>query len=214
MFRAISSKEAREFLLPKHYSGRTPSISFAYGYYYDGKLSAVCTFGKPASNALCEGVCGKEYKSKVYELNRLCRVGYNIGIQLSKFVAWCLRDLKKNDLIIVSYSDTGMYHHGYVYQSTNFIYTGLTKGRTDKYTDGNKHSRHYNNKNIHLRKVRTPKHRYIYFACNKKCKKIYNNNLKYPVIKKYPKGQNGFYKLGDYQKTKVINKNTGEEFYV
>jgi len=32
----ISSSEAREFLLPRHYSGRTPSISKAFGIFKGG----------------------------------------------------------------------------------------------------------------------------------------------------------------------------------
>lgn len=126
MFKEISYSEAKDFLLPRHYSGRIPSISYAFGYFSENKLLAVCTFGKPASNALCKGVCGEEYSDKVFELNRLCRVE-NINIQLSKFVAYCLKQLKPLDLIIISYSDTAMNHSGYIYQATNWIYTGKTK---------------------------------------------------------------------------------------
>ena len=157
----ISYKEAISFLLPRHYSGRKPSITYSFGYYEDNKLKAVCTFGKPASNSLCIGVCGKEYSSNVYELNRLCVDG-SINIQLSYFVSWCLRKLKKYNLIIVSYADKQMNHNGYIYQATNFIYTGATKSRTDKYVEGGKHSRHYDNtKQNGLRKFRSSKHRYI-----------------------------------------------------
>ena len=59
----IEYKEAISFLLPRHYSGRKPSITYAFGYYEDEVLKAVCTFGKPASNSLCVGVCGKEGQS-------------------------------------------------------------------------------------------------------------------------------------------------------
>ena len=45
----ISYKEAIDFLLPKHYSGRKPHIAIAFGLYKDNVLQAVCTFGKPAS---------------------------------------------------------------------------------------------------------------------------------------------------------------------
>ena len=69
----INSDIATEFLLPRHYSGRVPSISKAFGWFVKGELKAVCTFGKPASPALCVGVCGEKYADRVYELNRLCR---------------------------------------------------------------------------------------------------------------------------------------------
>lgn len=200
----IDYKIAIDFLLPKHYSGRKPQITYAFGWYIDDKLVAVCTFGKPASPSLCTGICGKEYSKNVYELNRLCRID-NLQNQLSYFVSACLRKLKLNNLIVVSYSDTEMNHHGYIYQACNFIYTGCTKTRTDKYTKGNTHSRHYSNENQNgLRKIRSAKHRYVYFCSkNKQVKKEWMNSFKYPVMR-YPKGNNSNYKLGDYLEPNII----------
>ena len=202
----ITFEQAVTFLLPRHYSGRTPSISIAFGWFIDNKLVAVCSFGKPASPSLCKGILGEEYASQVYELNRLCRIE-NINEQLSSFVAACLRRLRPKNWIIVSYSDTDMHHNGFIYQASNFIYTGLTKERTDKYTEGNKHSRHYKNENQgNLRKIRSAKHRYVYFATfDKKLKKMWLENLMYPVME-YPKGVNYNYVLGDYLKTRIIEK--------
>ena len=86
----IDYNVAKDFLLPRHYSGRIPSISYAYGCYNDGNLVCVLTVGKPASNSLCKGVCGEQYSKNVYELNRLCVDG-DLGVPLSKFVGYCLR---------------------------------------------------------------------------------------------------------------------------
>lgn len=198
----LSYKDAIKFLLPRHYSGRKPQITYAFGEYQNGELVAVCTFGKPASHSLCHGVCGYEFENRVYELNRLCSLESYQGY-LSKFVSWCLRQLK--NLIVVSYSDMGMNHHGFIYQACNFIYTGQTKERTDKWTEGNKHSRHYKNtEQGKYRKVRTSKHRYIYFATkSKKLKKRWFECLNYS-IKPYPKGENKNYILGEYQKPILI----------
>lgn len=101
-------------------------------------MKAVCTFSKPASHWLCIGVCGKKHSADVYELNRLCRTE-DWKEPLSYFVAYCLRQLKKENWIVVSYSDTGMNHHGYIYQACNFIYTGCTKERTDIWTPKGMH---------------------------------------------------------------------------
>jgi hypothetical protein len=199
----ISYKDAISFLLPLHYSGRKPSITYAFGYYENNVLKAVCTFGKPASNSLCVGVCGKEFSSNVYELNRLCVDG-EIKIQLSSFVSWCLKQLKQYNLIIVSYADKQMNHNGYIYQATNFLYTGATKSRTDKYVEGGKHSRHYDNsKQKGLRKYRSSKHRYVYFACDKKHKKKFTKSLNYK-IEDYPKQENKRYILGNYIKPIIL----------
>ena len=205
----IDYQTAVDFLLPRHYSGRVPSISQAYGWYdcetYTNEhLKAVCTFGKPASPPLCIGVCGKEYAHQVYELNRLCRTE-DWNEPLSQFVGACLRRLRVNDWIIVSYSDIGMHHNGYIYQACNFIYTGKTKERTDKYTEGNKHSRHYsNNEQGEYRKIRTAKHRYIYFCTHsKKLKKEWMGHLNYSICD-YPKEENENYVLGEYQKPILV----------
>ena len=46
MIRSITYQEAVDFLLPRHYSGRKPQISYAFGWFIDATLVAVCTFGK------------------------------------------------------------------------------------------------------------------------------------------------------------------------
>ena len=203
--RTISYKESVDFLLPRHYSGRIPSISYSFGCFENGILQAVCTFGTPASPFLCKGVAGDKWKSNVIELNRLCRED-NFDFQLSEFVSWCLRQLKKYNLIVVSYSDTAMNHHGYIYQACNFLYTGETKRRTDKYTEGGKHARHYSNDNQgSYRVVRSAKYRYIYICADKRTKREMLNDLKYPIYKSYPKGDNNKdYTLGDYLKRELV----------
>ena len=180
----LSSKEACDFLLPRHYSGRTPSISQAFGWKVDGKLQAVCTFGKPASPYVCSGVCGDKWKDHVYELNRLCREE-DFHEPLSSFVSACLRRLSVNNWIIVSYSDTQMNHHGYIYQATNFIYTGETKERTDIYDGYGKHGRHFTKElqECDIREVRSAKHRYVYFCTrDRRIKKEWQQELNWPVM--------------------------------
>lgn len=211
----ISSKTAWDFLKPRHYAGRKPQISVAYGLYVDNggeyKLSAVCTFGKPASPSLCRGICGEENSKYVYELNRLCRIDEYNG-QLSKFVSAILRKLKDRNWIIVSYADTGMHHNGYIYQACNFLYTGKTKERTDKYTDDGKHSRHYDKDKVYkYRQLKTSKHRYVFFATHSKHqRKKWLMALQYP-IQQYPKDKNENYILGEYQKRILIPSITKKE---
>lgn len=204
----IEYKDTKDFILKKHYAQRMPSISWAFGLFLKEEMVGVLTIGKPASHALCKGILGEDMAHKVYELNRLIT---NDGLKknaLSFFVGRTLKLLKEKDLIIVSYADTGMNHHGYIYQATNFIYTGKTKQRTDKYTPENKYSRHYNDDFKHLRKVRTPKHRYVYFTKSKNLV----SKMRYPIMP-YPKEKNQNYTLGERMKTVVINTETGEETY-
>lgn len=201
----ITHELALEFIMPKHYAGRKPQVTKAFGWYEDDRLVAVCTFGKPASPQLCDGICGKEFSSSVYELNRLVRVEDFDG-QLSQFISGCLRELKKENWIVVSYADSGMTHHGYIYQATNFIYTGCTKQRTDRYVEG-KHSRHADFDNPKgIRQVRTAKHRYVYFCTSdKKLKRQWREALNYPILP-YPKGDNENYELGRVYSQVLIDK--------
>ena len=189
----IDSYQTYDWLLHKHYAKRIPSISFAFGLYDENNiLQGICTIGKPASPSLCDGVCGKENSKYVFELNRLC---VNDGLPkntLSFFVSQILNKLPP--LIIVSYADKGQNHNGYIYQATNWIYTGASKERTDIGSEDGTHSRHYN-KNIDYkknRKFRSSKHRYITFTGSKSEKKYFNKSLNYKTFS-YPKGENKRY---------------------
>lgn len=211
IFKSITYTEALDFLMPKHYMGRKPNISYAFGWFSEpeegglGELKAVCTFGKPASPFLCKGICGIEHAQNVYELNRLCRTDDLTTPPLSSFVALCLKQLKPLNLIIVSYSDTAMNHHGYIYQACNFLYLGMTKKRTDMFVNNGKHARHYKiSEQTGYRKVRSSKHRYVYFCTSsKKIKQEWLNSLKYKILP-YPKGDNSYYILGQFLKEEIV----------
>lgn len=177
--RIITREETKPFILNIHYAHRMPSISWSFGLFEDDELVGVCTYGKPASNSLCVGVCGVEYSKNVWELNRLV-LKYNKPNEASFFVSKTLKMLPR-PMIIVSYADTAQNHEGIVYQATNFLFTGTTKPRTDIDT-GEKHSRHYGDKPDYTkRKFRSAKHRYIYFIGSKVEKKKMLKSLRYKI---------------------------------
>lgn len=191
--KSIAKYLCKDWLLHKHYAKRLPSISYSFGL-FDDNLIGVMTIGKPASPSLCVGVCGEINSKYVYELNRLC-VNDNLEKNvLSYFVSQSLKML--NDLILVSYADTKMKHNGYIYQATNWIYTGLSAKATDKKIKGsNKHGRHNNiyEKGGEYELIeRSRKHRYIYFIGNKARVKKWKKELNYKN-QDYPKGQNKRY---------------------
>jgi hypothetical protein len=155
--RPIDYKVAIDYLLPRHYSGRKPQVKYAFGLYEETVLVGVITYGIPASRPLCIGVLGIEHYASIIELNRVCITGAITAS--SSFLATTLKMIKKHNLVVVSYADMAMGHIGTLYQATNFIYTGATKRRTDRYTEGNKHSRHYDKDAVEVyRKVRSAKH--------------------------------------------------------
>ena len=204
----IKHEECEEWLLKIHYAKRIPLIMHSFGLYVDKKLDGIITYGMPASPALCVGVCGEKNRDFVYELNRLC-VNDNLPKNsLSYFVSQCLKKLPT--MILISFADTSMNHNGYIYQATNWIYTGLSAKRPDWKIKGkeNLHSftiadefrgkknridlikKKYGDKFYTIDRPR--KHRYIYFIGNKSEKKQFKKDLKYE-IKNYPKGQNKRY---------------------
>jgi hypothetical protein len=180
----IKSEEAVPWILKKHYAKRLPSISYAFGLYDDNELKGIVTFGMPASNSLCEGVCGVENKHLIIELNRLC-LQDNTKNQASFLVSNAIKLLPK-PMVIVSYADTAQGHIGYVYQATNFLFTGTTKERTDMDAGEGKHSRHGTDPTV--RKFRSAKHRYIFIHGSKTQKAKLLKDLNYE-IQQYPKGE-------------------------
>ena len=68
----IKYHETEEWLMNIHYAKRLPSITYSFGLFKDNVLIGIITYGMPVSHTLCEGICGKEYKDNVLELNRLC----------------------------------------------------------------------------------------------------------------------------------------------
>ena len=137
---------------------------------------------------------------------------------LSHFVSATLRMLKSFDWIVVSYSDTAMNHHGYVYQACNFLYTGTSAPHADKYVpEGSGHNRHAESFDVRKDEFsveRSIKHRYVYFCTkSKRLKKEWMNSLRYPVLP-YPKGDNSNYELGKFIGKTVVNNATGETIVI
>ena len=181
--RRISYEQTKPYILDIHYAKRMPSISYAFGLFKCGELCGVVTYGSPASYTLCKGICGEEWKSNVIELNRLV-LKHNEKNDASWLVSRSLKMLD-SPKIVVSYADTDQGHIGYVYQATNWFFTGTTKARTDMASKDGKHSRH-NLGDRTLRVKRSAKHRYVYFVGDRRQIKRMKDCLNYPVME-YPK---------------------------
>ena len=194
---SIKSFETYDWLLNKHYKKKLTSISYAFGLFKNNVLVGICTYGSALPIGILVGICGEKYKNIVYELNRLCIENKDKNC-LSYFVSQTLKMLPKPK-IIVSYSDIEQGHNGYIYQATNFIYTGFSHTQKDWKLKGKEdiHSRtlmdefsYQKNRINKLKKKygdnlyqvdRKPKNRYIYFIGSKTQKKIMLNNLQYSI---------------------------------
>ena len=203
----IPFSEAKEWVLYKHYAHRIPPISYAFGLYDKSKdgcgvLQGICTFGSPASHEFIIGAMGEEYTFNFIELNRLV---VNDGLPrnaLSFFVSQCLKNLPR-PMVVISYADGGKGHHGYIYQATNWIYTGLSKQMYDYLPEGmtDAHQRSVSTipvdewrKTTNIVKVeRSRKHRYFKFLGDKRQVRKMMKDLKFPIVNEYPKGDNTRY---------------------
>ena len=200
--KSIDYQDCKEWFLKKHYARRIPPIEFCFGLYNDNLLIGVCSYGTPVSSSLRESIPS----FKLYELNRLV---INEGVPkntLSFFVSKTIK-MMPSPCVLVSYADTSHNHQGYIYQATNWIYTGLSVKFMDYMIKGMEHlhgasvfdmSRGQENRVEWLRekfgdrlymKERPQKHRYFYFIGNKYQRKQMGVEWPYK-IEPYPKGDN------------------------
>ena len=207
----IKNEETHDWLLRVHYAKRIPCVSYAFGLFDGQELKGVVTFGSPPSRHLCEGIAGPKNGDLVLELNRLV-FAEPVKNGPSLLVSHSLKLLPK-PTIVVSFADSAQGHIGYVYQATNFLYTGLSAKRKDWKIKGmeNLHSRGVSalaqgqeSVAAYLRQrfgddfyaeERPRKHRYIYICANKKDRKRLLSELLYP-IEPYPKGDSNRYDIG------------------
>lgn len=205
--KSIDKSQTTEWLKYKHYAKRIPPIEYAFGLFNETNLiQGIVTYSTPVSSNL-RAIFNDEFK--LMELNRLV---INEGLEkncLSFLVSQSFKMLP-TPLVIISYADTSQNHHGYIYQATNFIYTGLSAKRTDWKVKGLEHlhgatiadlSRGKENRAEWMREKygddfyledRSRKHRYFMFLGNKKEVKRMKEILPYK-IEQYPKGENKRY---------------------
>jgi hypothetical protein len=214
----INNFEVEPWLLQKHYAKRMCPISYAFGLYDQEKLIGIVTYGVPASSMVRRGLCGEQWEENVIELNRLC---CNSEKNLASILVGRSLQMLPKPMIVVSYADTEQGHVGYVYQATNFIYTGLSFKKKDWAIKGMEHlhgatvvdmSRGQENRIKFMRekfgddfylKDRAQKHRYVFFVGNKTQRKTMLSNLMYQA-EPYPKGDSKRYDAGGEVQTQQL----------
>lgn len=204
----VEPEDVHPWILHRHYAKRLCPISHAYAAFEGESMVGVVTYGTPLSSTLKDGVCGVEWAGHVLELNRLCcESRKNLA---SMLIGRSLAMLPRPS-VVVSYADTGQGHVGFVYQATNFLYTGLSAAFKDPMVKGMEHKHHttigdegrghesrveflrekYGAENVYYIE-RDRKHRYIFFCASKTDSKRLKQSLKYKV-EPYPKGESKRY---------------------
>lgn len=215
--KSIDNFQCKDWLLNKHYAKRIPSISYAMGLFnHDNLLQGIVTYGRPMAHPLIKNAFQGEYQETFLELNRLVineELEKNV---LSFLVAQSLNMLPKPQ-VVVSYADTSQNHHGYIYQATNWYYSGLSEKFQDYMVKGYEHLHgasimdmvgrsdgddgHINKVELLRKKFgaenvymldRPQKHRYFYFLGDKNEVKNMKAKIKYSS-QPYPKGDNKRY---------------------
>lgn len=206
--RPIPGRMATYIVMKYHYLHRPAPISYAYGLFDTNpigktlhetsqhRITGVVTFGTPCSPTL-RCVCGDDEMDNMVELNRLFTIDDGIRNKESWFLGQVFKQLPKE--IIVSYADSEFNHVGYIYQATNFLYTGLT----DKYWVWNVIGENFHKLSLEDRytiddikriygdrfqlKQTSQKYRYVYFNADKRRTRELLKKLTYPITKEYPK---------------------------
>jgi len=219
----------KEICREKHYLYRVPNIAKAYGLYREDLLMGVVTFGIPPSPYLMK-ICGEEYKGAVLELNRLWCFDESPKNSESYLISQGIKKLREDrpDIkVLVSFSDTRQGHLGYIYQATNWSFTGwsIPGGGSIVINGKEHHPKNLNNKygtsNLHKLKdilktenivyrPRSRKCRYVKFISDKRENKELAKLCKYEIQDSYPKDMpdETEYKT---KKQKLMDKKTGSQ---
>jgi hypothetical protein len=180
----VNYKTAKIISEKYHYAKRVPSIVVAVGMYVDDILAGIVTYGIPPNrNAL--GFCGEKYIPNALELNRLYVHDWAGRNSESWLIGQSFKLLEKfypQYYLLISYADPSQDHIGYIYQATNWIYTGTgSPGNSDVIVNGTKISeKHLYNlwgthdrtklseMGLNIENIMSPgKHRYVYFLGNR-----------------------------------------------
>lgn len=194
----ITNNEVSQWVMKKHYAHRMPSINYSFGLFSKKKkvIVGVCTFGLGANYR--ESEAWKPFA--LLELVRLC-INEDIPRNGLSFLVSSSLKMLPTPRVIVSYADIEFNHCGYIYQATNWIYTGIGALSSKKFLiDGEKelHNRAstYIKVGNGITSVRSGsgKHRYYYFIGTHKEKKQMMQILKKRwYILEYPKGKPNHY---------------------
>ena len=196
----VESGRCKDLIMNHHYAGRMVGAVDSFGLIDDGEIVGCVIYSQPASYTLCKGVCGPSLKAYVLELSRLV-VKVHHRNAASMLIGRSLHAIGQR--VVVSYADANEHvgHVGYVYQATNWLYTGMSTSEPSWYHPHtgelvSRTRRHIDRKaealGLHwqdLVRVKSHgKHRYVTFAGDRRFCRRARAALRYEVLP-YPKGE-------------------------
>ena len=167
IYKSISYAEAYKLVSAYHYLGNKRFIGqFCFGIIKDYQIVGAVIYSPlsvPNSALSAFGLPRGSYPD-LLEMSRLVLEpslnGKNIG---SSFIAYSLRELKKQNIrAVISYADSDR-HVGAIYQAANFGYYGLSSQKNDFiFANGKKLTRGKSKGFVGKWIPRSRKHRYVY----------------------------------------------------
>lgn len=125
--RRVPVKEIRRAIVTGHYSGVMPDATQdAYAGYWNEIVVAAVAYGPGGNSKTFNAVVEGYDSSNARELIRLWVHPDAPKNTASFVVSKSLQQLPKEVGLVVSFADSGQGHQGYVYQSLNFYYLGMS----------------------------------------------------------------------------------------
>jgi len=202
--RRVNYDTAKQIILDYEWLGSMGNTEISYGIFWGLHLGGVVCFGKTTGPHLARGVCGPEYEKKTCQLSRGACVWWSPPNTASRLIGGALRLLEKDTdyRIVVAFADPRAREIGTIYQATNWLYTGLSKRRTEIGVEGRALREDFHSLGLpaHLKckdgitalglrpkvEIRPQKHRYIKLLGTYKERKQLRAALRYPILP-YPK---------------------------
>jgi hypothetical protein len=201
------------FVKKKHYSHKAPIFWAGFALIENNTIQGVCVFGQPSPPIQKYAFADRDFR--LYELSRLV-VQSKTKNASSFLVGNALDMLEPKPCAVVSFADTEQGHCGYIYQATNWIYTGSTISHDHLYlvdglrihpmtlrdqgiTDPKKWAKENNIETVKPME----KHRYFYIVGSQRQKKAMVKKLNYSIVLQYPKLKPSRYDDGDSINLKI-----------
>ena len=131
--KVIPADIANAFVKKHHYSGKVvPNSQLHFGAFLDGKLHGVMSYGPSLDKRKLQGLVEGTGWNEFIELNRMAFDDYLPRNSESYCIARSLRLIAKNAPHIkwvVSFADGCQCGDGTIYRASNFVLTGITKGK-------------------------------------------------------------------------------------
>lgn len=211
--RPVCGKHVDRFVIQNHYAQKMPTATiYMFGLFKntDHILVGVMTFSHPVGSKIQH-----DCPFPIIELTRIALINNEKNL-VSWWMSRCFSFLQK-PVLLISFADANKNHVGFVYQATNWIYSGLSSINFNYIYHGKRvHHRTLGDKqrkNLEIADPdQVPKYRYFYPLGSKKQRKEMIEYVKNRFgIFPYPKSDNQYYEM-EKEREKKRNFEGGKGF--